>query len=67
MNEKCGLLVAPRDAQALASALATALDRPWNAEEVAAQGGRSWNAVAGELLPMLEELVAAGRTRAGSR
>ena len=67
MNEKCGLLVPPRDAAALASALAKALDRHWDPEDVAAHGGRSWNAVAGELLPILEGLVAERRTRAGSR
>ena len=67
MNENCGLLVPPRDAQALATALAKALDRHWDAEVVAAHGGRSWDAVASELLPILEQLVAARRTRAGFR
>jgi glycosyltransferase involved in cell wall biosynthesis len=62
MNEKCGLLVPPRDVQALAKALAETLDRRWDAEDVAAYGGRSWEAVAAELLPILEELVAAQRT-----
>ena len=67
MNENCGLLVPPRDAQALATALAKTLDRRWDAEVVAAHGGRSWDAVAAELLPILEQLVAARRTRAGFR
>jgi glycosyltransferase involved in cell wall biosynthesis len=67
MNENCGLLVPPRDAQALATALAKALDRHWDAEDVAAHGGRSWDTVAAELLSILEELVMARPTRAGSR
>ena len=67
MNENCGLLVPPRDAQALATALGKALDRHWDAADVAAHGGRSWDAVAAELVLILEELVAARRTRAGSR
>jgi glycosyltransferase involved in cell wall biosynthesis len=67
MNENCGLLVPPRDAQALATALAKALDRHWDAEDVAAHGGRSWDMVAAELLSILEELVTARPTRAGSR
>ena len=67
MNEECGLLVPPRDVQALANALANTLDRNWDAEDVAAHGGRSWEAVASELLPILEDLVAARRTGAGAR
>jgi glycosyltransferase involved in cell wall biosynthesis len=67
MSDKCGQLVPAREPKALADALTAALDRSWDAEDIAAHGGRSWNAVAAELMEIFEPLVAARRkgTRAG--
>ena len=57
MNEECGRLVPPRDAGALAQALASVLDRTWDAQAISACGSRSWDAVAAELLEIFESLV----------
>jgi teichuronic acid biosynthesis glycosyltransferase TuaC len=67
MSDRCGLLVPPRDSIALAQALASALDRSWDAVAVSARGGRSWNAVAAELLEIFESVAAVRQkgTRAG--
>jgi glycosyltransferase involved in cell wall biosynthesis len=58
LGEACGSLVPPRDSVALAAALATVLDASWNPEEIAAHGGRSWAAVAAELMEVFESLIA---------
>jgi glycosyltransferase involved in cell wall biosynthesis len=57
LNEECGHLVPPRDSGALAQALASVLDRTWNAQAISAQGSRSWEDVAAELLKIFESLV----------
>jgi hypothetical protein len=49
--------VAPRDADALAHALATTLDRTWDAAAISARHSRSWNAVAAELLGVFKSLL----------
>jgi glycosyltransferase involved in cell wall biosynthesis len=59
LSEKCGRLVPPRDAGALAQALASVLDRTWDAETISAHGSRSWETVAEELLEVFESLVSA--------
>jgi len=59
MNAECGQLIAPRDADALAQALAAVLDKPWDPERICAHGGRSWRAVADELLALFESIVSA--------
>jgi glycosyltransferase involved in cell wall biosynthesis len=59
MNEACGRLVPPRDAGALAQALASVLDRTWDAQAISACGSRSWDAVAAELLEIFDSLVRA--------
>jgi teichuronic acid biosynthesis glycosyltransferase TuaC len=57
MSDDCGYLVAPRDADALAHALATTLDRTWDAAAISARHSRSWNAVAAELLGVFKSLL----------
>jgi glycosyltransferase involved in cell wall biosynthesis len=60
MNEACGRLVPPRDAGALAQALASVLDRTWDAQAISAYGSRSWDAVAAELLEIFESVMSGG-------
>jgi glycosyltransferase involved in cell wall biosynthesis len=59
LSEASGKLVPPRDAGALAQALALVLDRTWDAEAISARGSRSWDTVATELLEVFESLVRA--------
>jgi glycosyltransferase involved in cell wall biosynthesis len=54
MDDSCGRLVPPRDAAALATALAQVLDTPWDANALSAQHSRSWDAVAGDLLELFQ-------------
>ena len=61
LSDECGRLVPPRDSGALAQALASVLDRTWDAKAISAHGSRSWETVAAELLGIFESLV---RTRA---
>jgi glycosyltransferase involved in cell wall biosynthesis len=58
LNDSCGCLVPPRDANALADGLSSVLDRTWDPAEISAVHGRSWNAVADELLAVFQSLVA---------
>ncbi len=64
MNPGCGVLVPPRDTLALAEALASVLDRSWDAKAISAQSSRSWEEVAEEVLEVLQS-VASRRTAAG--
>ncbi len=57
LSDECGSLVPPRDAGALAHALAAVLDRTWDAEAISAHGSRGWETVASELLKVFESLV----------
>ena len=57
LSDECGRLVPPRDAGALAQALASVLDRTWDAQAISARGGRSWEAVAAELFEIFASLV----------
>jgi glycosyltransferase involved in cell wall biosynthesis len=59
LSDECGRLVPPRDAGALAQALASVLDRTWDAEAISAHGSRSWETVAAELLEVFESLLSA--------
>jgi glycosyltransferase involved in cell wall biosynthesis len=63
LSEQCGRLVPPRDAGALAQALAATLDKNWEAQAISARGSRSWETVAAELLEVFQSLAP---TRAGS-
>ncbi|MGD0295004.1 MAG: glycosyltransferase [Terracidiphilus sp.] len=57
MSDKCGRLVPPRDTGALAQALASVLDRTWDAQAISAHGSRSWETVAAELLEIFASIV----------
>ncbi|MGA2171257.1 MAG: glycosyltransferase [Terracidiphilus sp.] len=57
MSDECGRLVPPREPAELAQALASVLDRTWNAMAISAHWSRSWSAVAAELLEIFESLV----------
>jgi glycosyltransferase involved in cell wall biosynthesis len=67
MSEDCGCLVPPRDPVALAKALASVLDRTWDAEAISKNQGRSWDAVTAELLAVFESLVSARRAASPAR
>ncbi|MFT3665094.1 glycosyltransferase [Piscinibacter sp.] len=58
LREDRGLLVSPRDAQALRVALTEALRRPWDRAAIAASMARSWDDVAAETLQVCESVVA---------
>ena len=64
MNEECGCLVPPRDSAALAHALASVLDRTWDAAAISAHRSRSWNEVAAEMLDIFLSLVSARKAGA---
>ena len=57
MSGECGRLVPPRSPAKLAHALASVLDRTWDASAISAHGSRSWDTVAAELLEIFESLV----------
>ena len=59
LSGESGELVPPRDSAALAHALASVLDRSWDASAISAQGSRSWETVAAELLEVFESLMPA--------
>lgn len=67
MSEECGRIVPPRDPAALAHALASVLDRIWDAVAISAHRSRSWNVVAAELLEIFESLVSARKVAAHAR
>ena len=54
LSDECGRLVPPRDSAALAQALASVLDRSWDAQAISARGSRSWETVAAELLEVFQ-------------
>jgi glycosyltransferase involved in cell wall biosynthesis len=57
LSNECGCLVPPREPAMLAEALASVLDRTWDAEAISAHGSRSWETVAAELLEVFDSLV----------
>lgn len=57
MDSRCGILVPPRDARQLADALAQALDRPWNEDEIAGSSRRTWQDMARETLDVCRSVV----------
>lgn len=56
LSDQFGRLVPPRDAAALAQALASVLGRGWDAQAISARNSRSWEAVASELLQIFQSL-----------
>jgi teichuronic acid biosynthesis glycosyltransferase TuaC len=67
MNDECGRLVPARDSSALAQALASVLDKPWDAAALSAHRSRGWNDVAAELLEIFESLLPAREASANAR
>jgi teichuronic acid biosynthesis glycosyltransferase TuaC len=59
MNDTCGRLVPPQDSASLATALASVLDHPWDANSISVCHSRSWETVAGELLNIFSSLLPA--------
>lgn len=57
LNDSCGCLVPAQNTPALAHALNSVFDLTWDAAEISASHGRSWNAVAEELLALFKSLV----------
>jgi glycosyltransferase involved in cell wall biosynthesis len=59
LSDEYGGLVPPRDSSRLAQALASVLDKTWDANAISAHGSRSWETVAAELLEIFASLVSA--------
>ena len=57
VNEKSGILVAPRDSRALAGAIETAMERNWDERSISEQFRRSWDEAAVEMLSVCELAV----------
>jgi glycosyltransferase involved in cell wall biosynthesis len=57
MNDECGRLVPPRDSVELAQALSFVLDTTWDASAISASRGRSWTAVAAELMDVFHSVL----------
>ncbi len=64
MKGDCGQLVPPRDSRALAEALASVLDRSWDATIISAQSSRSWENAAAEVLGVFESILSSRKTLA---
>ncbi len=61
VDTDCGLLVAVRDAAALAEGLAAALGRGWDEGALSRRFSRGWDAVAADTLRACEEAVTASK------
>ncbi len=59
LSDEYGCLVPPRDSSRLAQALASVLDKAWDANAISAHGSRSWETVAAELSEIFSSLVSA--------
>lgn len=54
VNEKSGILIAPRDSRALAAAIEKAMDQSWDEHFISEQFRRGWDEAADELLRICE-------------
>jgi len=54
VNEKSGILIAPRDSRALAGAIEEAMERRWDEYSISEQFRRGWDQAADELLRLCE-------------
>src|ERR1700674_3846834 len=54
VNEKSGILVAPRDSPALANAIESAMERNWDERSISEQFHRGWDEAADEMLSICE-------------
>jgi len=64
VNETNGALVQPGDPSGLAAALVAAMNRSWDPEAIARQGGRTWNDVARDTLAACSRLLPQAFTEA---
>jgi glycosyltransferase involved in cell wall biosynthesis len=67
MSEEFGCLVPPREPIQLANALASVLDKSWDATAISMHRNRSWEAGAAELLEVFDALVSARKAAAHVR
>jgi glycosyltransferase involved in cell wall biosynthesis len=67
MSDACGSLVPPRESVPLAQAIASVLDRNWDAAAISAHQSRGWNTVADELLSLFETVVSARQVSSHAR
>jgi teichuronic acid biosynthesis glycosyltransferase TuaC len=67
MSNQCGRLIPPRDAAALAEALDSVLDRPWDAAEISSHWGRSWDTVARELMEIFDSVATSRKATVNAR
>jgi teichuronic acid biosynthesis glycosyltransferase TuaC len=58
VDASCGVLVAPRDADALSVALGQVLDREWDSDALARRFSRDWSGVARETLQVCMDALA---------
>ena len=58
-----GILIPPKNAEALAKALRQALDQPWDRPAIAAAMSRTWDDVAVETLAVCEQVARGARRR----
>jgi teichuronic acid biosynthesis glycosyltransferase TuaC len=65
VDQSCAMLAPPRDATALAGALAGVLERDWDEIALSQRFSRSWSDVAGETHAACAEALAAHRIRKG--
>lgn len=65
VDESCAMLVPPRDAPALAAALAAVLERDWDEAALSQRFSRSWADVAAETLAACTEAVANHQAKPG--
>jgi glycosyltransferase involved in cell wall biosynthesis len=63
VTEKSGILIAPRDSRALASAIQEAMDRHWDEHSISEQFRRGWDEAAEELLGICELALQQSRER----
>ena len=62
VDADCGILVPARDAAALATGLAQALDRRWDEDALARKFSRDWRQVAEDTLEACEQALHESRT-----
>jgi len=63
VHEKSGILIAPRDARALAKAIESAMGRNWDERSISDEFHRDWDEAADELLHICELAVQQGREK----
>jgi teichuronic acid biosynthesis glycosyltransferase TuaC len=62
VDDRAGMLVPPRDANALAHALQASLQTPWDESTIASRFCRPWSALAAEMRSVFEKVAARRRS-----